>query len=1129
MPEPFVGREDELKSLRNHLEMAYNYQGRFVLIQGDIGVGKTRFLSRFVEEIGSSGAIILTGRSLKDEISVFYPFTRMLEDYLENIEYCSSWLVNFLEPEIAPYLVHLIPKFKNLYPLDIPQFEKTFNNSLFFYSFQRFFEKLSKSKPLILILDDVQWLGTESIELLQYLVPRISNQAILILAASRPDKNNLALQKAIDEFSVARLISTINLDNLSKSEVEDLLNQKFKNNFPNQFAGWLYLITKGNPLFVQEILSILVRQNIIAYDQTKDEWSVEDDYIDFPLSATVESVISYRLGHLAPSELRVLENAAVMGETFDLRVWHKLLRTISKQQFQKSCNVLTAAKLIEGLGNTKQFCHPLIRNVIYQKMDRNKRRNIHRKLTGIFKEQQRKYENLSGQYDEEIAYHITKDLEPQEETQALARLLFNISKNLLDRFNYPLAWQYLKIAQRIAAKFPALNIEGMKIKSELNYLSRILGRDVVAFEEMAQFAKELETFDLKSEAARHYHILFDQALIIQNLQTAEDYLDKAISLVEKNTEFYWTLMVERCLLQRRKGLLKEAIDGAKRLIAKMPPQKNPVAFYKALNSLGMVSFLKGELESAMQTISRAQKIVEEYSLLPYFGESLRNLGLVETEMGRLDSALIKLNDSLREAELFQRDPYVALSLLYIAHIFCHQGEFEKSTEYLNRVIQKAETLNNPRMKVSAQFLKVRILFEQERLQEAEKLISEIIPETVDIGFRCDYWRLKSTLCSKKHDLNQAEKFADMSLKMAKNSNLELRFAIAWCEKASILWQKGQKIKALKYLENAKAELLAKGAIAHLSTILVNFGVMIGGLKGETIFLEGLKMLFDMRATKRIESLHKVIKKKKFNHAFDFIQRKMPQVEINKLEIFTFGGLSVKRPGELDVISKKEWLSRKAQELLGLLLVLSGSTGVTREILAVYLWPEANKKKSQLNFRVALTHLNRILGNEIVIKKGQFLMLNKETVRVDCWIFEELFKEWQYLKQDGKLHPAEDRARKAIALYKGDLMPEFYCTPIVNKQLELEEILRNLLLWLAKRCIERLEWQDAIFFARRVLTLEVNDESAHQIIIEGLYTQGDRTSAIRQFERLKKSLKEELNAEPSLETMRLYRKITTSNL
>ncbi|MCK4527434.1 AAA family ATPase [candidate division WOR-3 bacterium] len=1113
---PFVGRQKELKWLNHHLEKALSYSGGFVLIQGEIGVGKTRLLNQFIDEVRAPGLHILNGRVIKDDVRHFSPFIQMIEDYLCNLEHHRSWFVKFLEPEIIPYFIHLMPKLKNHYPLDMPHLAHPIDNLSFVYSFQRFFENMSKFKPLVLILDDIQWMSGESIELLKFLVRRIINQPILFVATTRLHEDNLVLQQTIDEFNTARQVFTINLTNFSQNETENLVNQKFGINLPNHFVHWLFTITKGNPLFIEEIIKTLIRQNIIYHDLTKNEWLVEEDYEDFPISETVESVINYRLGNLTAPELKLLQGAAVIGERFSLKILRKLFDSMPQKQFLRSNNILVVSGMVEDFGNMKQFSHPLIHALLYQKMKINKRRKLHRKLANILK-------NIKGS-DEEIAFHMTEDLVPAEETRKLVCYLIKISQDLLNKYNYHPAWKYLKIAQRIADKILPLNKQRMKIKSELNHLSWIMGRDVLSFEEAERFVTELVNNDLKKEASIHYRMLFHEALAAQDLKIAEKYLKKALSLVKKNEAFYWTLMVEHCLLQRRKGLLKESEQEAKRLSTEISQVKAPEALYKVFTNLGLVSYLKGDLKEAHRFLSRALKIVEEHHLLLYVGDSYSNLGLVEMTMGKLDSALMKFNNSIKEAELLQREPLIGIDLLYIGYSFLLKGEYERAIKFFEQAEKKAKKTHNPRLQLTAQKGKAKVFLKLDDIEEAESIVKEISENKISKEDYCDLQFIKSIIYLKKGELNLAEEFADKSLKLAKKLHFKPRFANALGTKALVLLHKHQRHEALNCLEKAKTMLLSKGAIPIISDILVNFGLIMGGEQGEGILIEGLKMLFDMRATAKIFSLCKVMKKKGFNNALKFVREKMHVVEVAKIDIFTFGGLSVKKPGELNVVAKKEWQSRKSQELLALILVQSGSRGATREILASYLWPETTEKKSQVNLRVALTHLNKALGNKIILQKGPFLTLNKELTQADLWTFGSLVKEWQNLKQCGKFHPAEDRARRAITLYKGDFLPEFYSQPIVDKQLELEGRIRDLLFWLAMRCMERVEWREAVLFAQRLLILDASDEQACQIIMQGLYNQGDRVGAVRQFERLKKSLKDELNVEPSPETIELYKKI-----
>ncbi len=71
-------------------------------------------------------------------------------------------------------------------------------------------------------------------------------------------------------------------------------------------------------------------------------------------------------------------------------------------------------------------------------------------------------------------------------------------------------------------------------------------------------------------------------------------------------------------------------------------------------------------------------------------------------------------------------------------------------------------------------------------------------------------------------------------------------------------------------------------------------------------------------------------------------------------------------------------------------------------------------------------------------KFDCLVLDEKRTHVDCWTFEELYRDWQSLKQQGKVHTAEEKAQAAIALYKGDFLPEFYNRLVEEKRHEYKE-------------------------------------------------------------------------------------------
>jgi len=1117
---PFVGRQKELGLLDGYFEDALNYNGGFILVKGEIGSGKTRLLQHFEERTRDHNLHILRGRALKAETRPFSPFTLMVKHFLCDLEHDRRWMVKYLEPEISSYFLNLIPELRRYYPLDSPEPASSSTNLSFLYSFQRFFENLAGSRPLLIILDDIQWMSDDSLELLNYLVKRIDGLPVLLLATMRLHENNTKLEKIIDRFKADRLIHCIDLGNLSSTNTKQLLEKKFDTIFPTQFSEWLFSVTGGNPLFTGETLKGLIRGNILHTVSSGNLWVLEEDYKEFLISDTVESVVNYHLNSLSGRELNLLQKASVTGEHFQTDLLRKLADEIDNSQFLGSLNILMATGILEDSDSGMRcFSHPLVHTILYRKMEPGKRRSIHRKLAAILKQ--------SGQQPDEVARHLTEDLQPSEETIELAHYLFDLSLGYINTgCNYRNAWKYLTIASRITERRESAGLLRLQIRAGLNHLSWIMGRNSLSISEAEAFVSELVNSKLLKEAAVVYRMLFHSALGSGNILEAEDYLKKGISVSKKDDPVHWTMAVERCLLNRRKGLLEESRREALSLIAKMPGEKVPEALYKAYTNIGFVSYVRGDQEEALHSFARAQEIVEEYHLLMYRADSHSNLGLIKMTMGKLDTAIDEINYSLREADLLQKKPRKGINLMYLGYCYYNRGDLRRASSYLEQArIVAADTENHRLMSIILR-LAARIHIRSSQFDKAEAVLKRIPDQNLSKADFSDLQKVFITLHINKGEMDLAEKTVNRTLVLLKELGAETRFAHVLGQKALILLHKKQTDKARNLLEQSLKILKEKQAKPFISETLVEYGLALGGTAGEKYLIDGLKILLEINAFERITRLKEKMEDRGFQKALKFARDQMEEPADEKLEIVTFGGLSVKRPGELKAVTGKSWPSRKARELLALLLVLTENRQVTREVLALHLWPEATEKKSLANLRVVLTHLNHVLLGHFIVSDGPFLFLDKENILVDFWEFNSLSKQWRDSLRQGKLHIAEDRARRALSLYRSYLLPEFYSLPIVDMQLSLENVMRDLLLWLANRCMMRAEWREAILLARKLAASDSCSEQAFRIIMQGLFNLGNRTGAIRQYKQLLVNLRENLGVSPEKETVDLFMQISS---
>lgn len=1117
---PFVGRQKEIGILENYLEEAINCNSKAVLIKGELGVGKTTLLKHFSENVRSRNVNLLSVKIVKDDKSDYSPFISIVEDFIDHLEFPRQTLPRLLNPDFAGYLAYIIPKIRELYPVKLTNSERTKSRKSLHYSFHRFFLNLSRFKPLIMIFDDIQWMNEESLDLFVYLVKRAADIPFLILAAERSNENNESLRRSEKELYRDRAIVPLDLENLPEDALLNLLNEKFKNIYLNNFNDWLFSVTRGNPLFVEKIIEFMINMKIISFDDEKNEWIVSEGYRGFQIPKTLESVLENHLANLSIPEKRILESASVIGEKFDLSILRELQKTMSQDQFTDLCENLQRLNLLTCSGNSGYFSHPLVRELIYERMKITARRETHRRLASILKS--RKSQST------EISRHLTEDLSEDEITKELALYLYDISKEFFHNYDYKLAWENIKIAREISAKTDVPDEKKVLVEFEFSYIAWVLGKAESKSTDAEKLLRDLENHGFTEQAAKFCRMRFHNNLSDQNFAWAEEYLNKAFSFTGEKSEIHWMLSADKCLFLRRKGLLNKSKELSQKLISEIPEDVAPLTLFKACSNIGLVMYLKGQHKNAREHITKALNIAKENRFLEYISECHSNLGLIEIYLGMLDSALLNLNIALEQSQSLDLDQSIGIDLFYIGHCYEILGELDIARKYYEFALQKARKIDNSRLCASIETQKAILLVEKGEIESADAIIKRINQKVLDKGAHCGYLTVNGLICLKKGDYDLSEKYLDEALKTTKKLALKSRHIKALAIKNLLLLKKNKKSQALESYEKTRELALRHKEKIAFKYLSIDFGLELGGKKGEKIFLEGMDILNYMGAGKVVENLVPLMKKAGFKNALKKAVENKPEFTDQKTEIFTFGGLNVKKPGEFNFVSSKEWKLAKSKELLAILLLSSSGGNFTREMMTSELWPDVEPRKGNNNFRVALNQLINIVGEKIVLREGDTIKLDREKLNADFFRFEKSVFDWKTQKRKGFIHAAERHALMAADIYEGVFLPEFYFDKAVEKQRELQTEMREILLWLSELNLQRVELKKALEFAQRMTAMDSSDEQAGRIIMRCLYEQGDRVGAIKHFEFIKKYLNEEYGVEPSPETIELYTRICSNS-
>ncbi len=300
-----------------------------------------------------------------------------------------------------------------------------------------FLEALAQRQPLILVIDDLQWADEALLDLLEYLMDRITDVPILFLCPARSD----FLERRRDWGGGRRNFTTIALESLSAEESGELVTALLNTtDLPEVLCHTILSRAEGNPFFVEEILRMLIDQGVLTYKEgcwhigmqneellselASPAGAPEDTLLDLhyvlPLPRipdTIQGVLAARVDLLNPTEKRVLQHAAIIGRTFWLAALFELAGDLKSAVLLETLDSLIQHDFIvetekQGLSPFEydrvfSFKHILIRNVVYNNIPRMRRSQEHTQLALRIEEQAG---DNTKDFVELLAYHYQQAL-----------------------------------------------------------------------------------------------------------------------------------------------------------------------------------------------------------------------------------------------------------------------------------------------------------------------------------------------------------------------------------------------------------------------------------------------------------------------------------------------------------------------------------------------------------------------------------------------------------------------------------------------------------------------------------------------------------------------------------------------
>src|SRR2546425_3834690 len=371
----FVGRHRELVELRAGLEDAGAGRGRFFLVVGEAGIGKTRLVEELAREAAARGHLVLWGRCWESEgAPPYWPWIQVIRAHLRTAH--SEGPPRAGGGAGAPSLARLARERGGLQPPAAPPPPQSEHARFYLFdAVATFLGSRPDQTPLVLVFDDLQWADTPSLLLLQFLVHELRDTAMLVVATYREMEARQSPHVADILGALARDGRHLPLRGFGEEEVALFIEGKTGRSASAALVRAVHRETEGNPFFVDEIVHLLVGEGALE----QRDISIAPR---LPVPQGVREAIRRRLASLPAPCRDALTLASVLGREF------------GPGALQRACG-LGADALLEvlrpALGREilvrapatpgrYRFAHALIRETIYEELGAAERARLHGRI-----------------------------------------------------------------------------------------------------------------------------------------------------------------------------------------------------------------------------------------------------------------------------------------------------------------------------------------------------------------------------------------------------------------------------------------------------------------------------------------------------------------------------------------------------------------------------------------------------------------------------------------------------------------------------------------------------------------------------------------------------------------------------
>ncbi len=670
--ETLVGRTAEIGSLDRFLAAIDAGGGPLAVeLVGEPGIGKTRLLSELAGRADARGNLVLSGSASELERDLpFGVFVDALDEYLQGLE---RDRLDVLDDDVRNALANVFPSLAGLATTRGEPFRHERYRG--HRAVREVLERLTAARPLVLLLDDIHWADSASIDLLGALLRRPPDAAVLLVVALRPRQAPERLTPALEPARRSGTLTALELGALTRVEAVELLGETFD----EATAVTLYEESGGNPFYLEQLGRVAGRKTPRPVEQQKDSLT------DLDVPPLVAAALAEELALLPQESRLLLRGAAVAGDPFDPEL-ATAAAAIEDVVALDAVDELLRLDLIRETDVPRRFRfrHPLVRRAVYETAPGGWRLGAHERCAaalegrGFGPVERAHHVELAGRQGDEPAVRTLRDAGNAAAHQAPAS-----------------AAHWFAVALRLLA-------DDAPVDERVELLLSRAG----ALANCGHFAEAhaalLKTIELLPEEAVPLRVRLTTACAgVEHLlglhQNAYGRLARALEdLEDANSPEAAALMIELALDGVYRMEFEQIEPWARRALELARPLGDRALTASAAALLAWGAGLCGRVADAERYHSEAAELVDSLTdeELALRLDSAINLGGAELYLDRFDDTGVHAERVIAVARATGQPAVVMFAFMLLAWVKMLRGDLAEGGEMLDAAIEEARLLGN---------------------------------------------------------------------------------------------------------------------------------------------------------------------------------------------------------------------------------------------------------------------------------------------------------------------------------------------------------------------------------------------------------------------------------------------------